>query len=287
MDKRMIQYILIALSLIIAIVGAYFGISLPVPPMPGPDINAQAVPTQSGPPGDFVSMSYGGTYQDAIAVSVPTANATADTGFKVNNLSVAQPFSIQDAGTAVIEGYNNGGISVYAATAVATGVPALKVNNAGLGKSLEVQDGGTTLLDLNNGGGVNITAPTAVATGVPGLTVNGQGVSNPFEVRVDATPRFYVEDDGDVYGEVVKYASSGVQLVCGSQTITDTANVSHGLTTPSYAVCSLAATQTGDATTCSAAISGSTVTVKVRNSALTPAANSSGIAVGWCVIGTP
>jgi hypothetical protein len=287
MDKRTIQYILTAAALIIAIVGAYFGISLPVPPMPGPDINAQAVPTQSGPPGDFVSMSYGGTYQDAIAVSVPTANATADTALYINDLSVAKPFSVAEASTPVLDVGAGGGVSMYAATAVATGVPGLKVNSAGLGKLLEVQDGGTNIVEAFNGGGAKITAPTAVATGVPGLVVDGVGVSNPFEVRINATPAFTVQDNGDVKGEVLHYASANNDIVCGSQTITDTANVTHGLTTPAYAFCSMAATITGDAATCSAAISGSTVTVKVRNTALTPAANSTGIAVGWCVIGTP
>lgn len=210
----------------------------------GPQFGSRAVPTQPGPPGDFVSMSYGGTFQDAVAIVAPTANATGDPALYINNKSVAQPFQIADNGTDLIEGFDGGGVAVAAPTAVGTAVPAFRVDSAGL--------------------------------------------SNIFEVRDAATPVFSVLNGGNVTGKVLRYATAGTQIVCGSQTITDTATAVHGLTTPVYVMCNIAtASPVGDSTSCFGSISSSTVTVKVRNSALTPAANAAGIAVQWCVIGTP
>lgn len=183
-------------------------------------------------------------------------------------------------------GSSYGNVVVSAPTAIGTATPAAYINSAGVSKILEVEDGGTVLMDVQNGGGVNVVAPTAVATSVPGLTVNGLGVSNPLEVRINATPVFAVRDAGTFQG-VIKYGTAGQQLVCGTTVITDNANVSHGLTTPTFALCGLNAASTGDAHSCTAQVSGANATVRVYQTAATPTANSTGVSVNWCVIGTP
>jgi hypothetical protein len=166
----------------------------------GSPFAARSVPVLPAPPGDSVSKTYGGTFDDAVAIVAPTANATADTALYVNNLSVAQPFVVAQAGT----------------------------------------------------------------------------------------PVFSVGSTGAVSGKALSYDTTGSKIVCGSQTITDTATAVHGLTTPVYAWCNLPLTSPdGDAVACFSSISSSTVTVKVRDSALTPAANSAGVVVQWCVLGTP
>lgn len=129
---------------------------------------------------------------------------------------------------------------------------------------------------------------TSFGTATPQLLVQNGGSGVSVEVRNgSATPVFKVGSTGGVTGQVLKYSTAGTQIVCGTQTITDTANVVHGLTTPIYGLCALNQTLTGDAFACNATVSGITVTVKVRNTAATPTANSAGASVNWCVIGTP
>lgn len=250
--KREIQYMLIGLAFIVALVGSYFGVSLPAPPVPAPavgeaggGVDIQSVPTGApGPPGDFVSKSYGGQFDDAVWLAVPTANATGDAGLLINNQSVAQPFVVQDAGTPVIEAFNGGGVHVYAPTAVASDVPAMYVDSGG-------------------------------------------GLSNLFEVRDSATPVFAVRDGGQFEG-VVKYGTAGQQLVCGTTAITGTGTASHGLTTPSYCMATLKDDFGADGGFVSCAISGSTVTLKQWKINSTPTAGSeTDVNVAWCVIGTP
>lgn len=84
------------------------------------------------------------------------------------------------------------------------------------------------------------------------------------------------------------YASAGKQIICGTDTISDTATVTHGLTTPTYALCGLGedpGTSAGDVAACSTAISGATVTVKGWQDDFSAAANTASI--DWCVVGTP
>lgn len=88
-------------------------------------------------------------------------------------------------------------------------------------------------------------------------------------------------------GGTIMLASSAYKTVWGSDTITATLAVTHGLTTPLYAFCTLGADPTnGEESHCSVAISSSTVTVKVWKEDL-PAAGDSGILVYWSVVGTP
>jgi len=134
---------------------------------------------------------------------------------------------------------------------------------------------------------VDIAAPTYQVTDEPALIVDTAGLGSILEVRDAATPVFVIEDGGDITGSVLRYATAGTQIVCSSQTVTDTASAVHGLTTPLYAIASLGEAATGDAQSVTAAISGTTVTLNVYQSALTPTANSAGAVVEWCVIGTP
>ena len=175
-------------------------------------------------------------------------------------------------------------------TAVATGTAVAVINNTGTLPTaiFDVQDSGTSQLKVLDDGGVQVAAPTAVGTAVPALQVDSSGgLSNLLEVRDSATPVFQVHDGGNVTGLVLRYATAGTQIICGTETITDNTTASHGLTTPLYATCTLAQDPTGDAQSCSTDISGSTVTVKVWQSAATPAANTAGASTTWCVIGTP
>lgn len=95
---------------------------------------------------------------------------------------------------------------------------------------------------------------------------------------------------GTVTAPVVGYATTGKRQFCATNTITDTAtytSLTTAVTTPLFAWCSLGAI-TADANDCGAEFGQtSNVTVTIKNSAVTPAANAAGAAVTWCVLGTP
>ena len=104
--------------------------------------------------------------------------------------------------------------------------------------------------------------------------------------------RFPVEPTADYiyvlpsYSGTVMLAAAAHQTVFGSNTITGTLAVTHGLTTPAYVFCALAADSSATGQSCSTVISGSTVTVKVwKPDGIT--AGSAGLAINWMVVGTP
>ena len=76
------------------------------------------------------------------------------------------------------------------------------------------------------------------------------------------------------------------KYVLGTNTITGTLTVSHGLTTPEAVFCSLVQDAEANAATCSATISGSTVVVKTWK-ADGATAGSVGKLVSWLVAGQP
>lgn len=84
------------------------------------------------------------------------------------------------------------------------------------------------------------------------------------------------------------FASDGNQIVYGSDTVTTTATASHGLTTVTWALCSLgedAGTGAGAAATCTVTVSGNTVTLSTfQDDAVT---STVGAVVNWLVIGAP
>lgn len=93
--------------------------------------------------------------------------------------------------------------------------------------------------------------------------------------------------NGNITGKVLQYATPGSKQVCSTQTITGTGVIATGLATPQYVNMSLAQDTTGDGNRLSYTNSAATVTVKVWNSALTPAAATTPVSVSWCAIGVP
>jgi|WetSurMetagenome_2_1015567.scaffolds.fasta_scaffold20352_4 hypothetical protein len=74
----------------------------------------------------------------------------------------------------------------------------------------------------------------------------------------------------------------------GSNVITGTLGISHGVTTPQTAFCTMGADPVNDEEDrCTVTISGATVTVKVWKEASTPTAGDSGVLVYWQVAGQP
>jgi hypothetical protein len=133
-----------------------------------------------------------------------------------------------------------------------------------------------------------------------GLTVDG-GVTNigggsPGTAAGDND--LYVTADLEVDGTLVlatgrfplQYASSGQSAIATSQDITGTATVAHGLTTVTWAVCTLGEDPTsggGDSAHVSVAVSGNVVTVKAWQDDFVTAATEADTTTHCLVIGTP
>lgn len=83
----------------------------------------------------------------------------------------------------------------------------------------------------------------------------------------------------------VLLGASGHKLIFGSNTITGTLAVTHGLTTPLYALCTLRADTSATLHSCTVAIAGAAVTVKTWKTV--GVAGDAGAAVDWMVVGTP
>ena len=193
---------------------------------------------------------------------------------------------------------------VHILTTGGTATPGLMVNQRGTGKIFELKDNGTPVFAVNDGGGIIassiltqgavitnlvVSAPTAVGTATPAAVINNAGVSNLLEVRDSSTPVFTVGQAGAVTGLVLQYATSGQRQFCATNTITDTASYTSSTTavaTPVFTWCTLADI-TGDANNCAATHGVGIITVTIKNSAATPAANAAGASVTWCVVGTP
>jgi hypothetical protein len=87
----------------------------------------------------------------------------------------------------------------------------------------------------------------------------------------------------------VGYASSGQQLVYGTDTITGTATPAHGLTTVTFCLCSLGSDpddDAGDAAMCTTAVSSNVCTLKTWQDDFVTAATEADIPVHWLVVGT-
>ena len=88
----------------------------------------------------------------------------------------------------------------------------------------------------------------------------------------------------------LEYTSSGKELVWGVGSITGTGTASHGLTTVTFAVCTLGEDPTsgsGDAAMCTASVSGNVVTLKTWQDDFVTAATEGTVVVHWLVVGTP
>ena len=89
---------------------------------------------------------------------------------------------------------------------------------------------------------------------------------------------------------VIGHDTSGEQFIYGTESITGTAEVAHGLTTVTYALCTMAEDPTvgaGEGATCSLTISTNTVTVKVWQDDNVTAATETEVDVNYFIIGTP
>jgi hypothetical protein len=247
------------------------------------------------------------TVNNQLAVSAPTAIATANPALLVSSAGLSQIASFRDGSTELLGIRNGGSVVISAPTAQATAVPGLIVDSSGKNVAAEVRIASTPMWYVNSSGGwyaggngysdgrltlANVglvSAPTAVATATPAWVVDSLAVSNPFEVRAASTPVFAVQADGDVVGNVLSYGTAGETAVAATASITTTGTVDHGLSTVTWAVCTLAQDaddDAGDTASISVSISTNVVTVKAWQDDAT-AATDTDVDVNCLIIGTP
>jgi len=257
--------------------------------------------------GGAYTGSQGQTINNWSAVSAPTAIATATPAFVVSSAGVSQIASFRDGTTELLGIRNGGSVIVSAPTAQATAVPAFIADSAGKPNVIEARVAATPMWYVNSSGGwyaggngysdgrltlANVgmvAAPTSVATATPAWVVDSAAVSNPFEVRAASTPVFAVQKDGDVVGKVLGFGTAGEVAVAATASFTTTGTVAHGLTTVTWAVCTLAQDaddDAGDTASISVSISTNVVTVKAWQDNAT-AATDTDVDVNCLVIGTP
>lgn len=127
-------------------------------------------------------------------------------------------------------------------------------------------------------------------TAQPVLRADQRGTGKVAEFMDSGTPVLSLLDGGAVRGKVLAFPTPNLQANCKTNTITDTASYTATVTaigTPVYTWCSMNAI-TGDAAGCAATFGQTAnITITVRDSAATPAANAAGAAVTWCVVGSP
>lgn len=86
------------------------------------------------------------------------------------------------------------------------------------------------------------------------------------------------------------YATGGSQLVYGSDAITGTATAAHGLTTVTFANCTLGEDPeagAGDGAMCTVSISSNVVTLDVWQDDFVTAATETDVVIHWLVVGVP
>lgn len=134
-----------------------------------------------------------------------------------------------------------------------------------------------------------IAAPTALATATPVLYVNSAGAHNLVVVAKNATPVWSIRNSGAVVGLVEQSNQSGVKCVYGTQTVTGTGTIAHGLSTPVAVQLTLAQDVTVDSASLSYTNAAAVVTAKVWQIPVTPAAIAAATPaiVAYRVCGTP
>jgi hypothetical protein len=225
----------------------------------------------------------GDSYDLRLTVVDPTADRTATFP---NETGAVMMSSLATNGTDVansVTGASNG--LVFEGSAADGYETTLSVTNPTADQSVVFANGsGTVMLSS-----LATNAPD-VANAVIGVS-NGLlfegATANEFETTV--TPTDPTADRTltlpDVTGTVM-VSGTAAKTIFGSNTITGTLSVTHGLTTPLYAFCVLGADSVANAASCSTLISGGTVTVKVwKADGATEA--STAVKVDWMVVGTP
>lgn len=307
MESR-VWRVLVVVALVLALAAGLFGVLLP---------KAAVVP-QFGPVGETGSRSFA-TYLSSLTVGGTTVlegNTTvsgtlelADAVDLADDLVVAGDLAVDgdgvitgtlglDGGRAMVTGLVTNGVGI---TNSVTGASNGLVFEGATADAYEItltaadaasSDKSITLPDVQ---GEVMVSPGYDAAG--GWFAAGQDFKYEGSTANEHEAMFRAPGDpaaDAIYslptysGYVAMNSADNVKLVWGSSVVTGTATLTHGLTTPLYAFCSMGADPVdNEEDRCTVLISGATVTAKVWKEATSPTAGDSGVIVYWVVAGTP
>jgi hypothetical protein len=128
-------------------------------------------------------------------------------------------------------------------------------------------------------------APVQVELGDPALAFDASNTTHLTNLDVAGSVTY---GTSDLYP--LGYDTDGYQLVYGSDDVTGNKAVGHGLTTVTWAVCSLAEDPTsgaGDGAYCTVLAASNVVTVTVWQDDFVTEATEEDVAVNWLVVGQP
>lgn len=211
-------------------------------------------------------------------------------------------------GTETIRLDGQGSARIAVPTQVGTATPGLVIQAGANSNAFEIRNAGATpVFQVGAGGaivasqiltqaasleGLTVSQPTAATTATPAALIDSLAAgTNLLEIRDAATPVFTIRNGGAVSGLVLQYGTAGQRLYCNvtsafTTSVAITSSTS-AIATPVAALCSLAADATGDAYNCTAANATGTITLKVWGNQATPVANTTPVAVNYCILGTP
>lgn len=243
---------------------------------------------------DIGPVDFGTTNFDAISVDDVTASDDVSVG---DDLTVSGDLSV---GNGTPNTTLNGEDAYIEGTFEVDG--ALNLDGAvDMDSTLDVAG------NVSDGGGTFTIADDVLIDGAADanqLTVQGYTTqTNSLLVleQSDGTDKVTVANTGntDIAGTLqygannlypVGYASSGQQLVYGTDSITGTATAAHGLTTVTFALCTLGEDPTsgaGEAAYCTVSVSGNAVTLKAWQDDFVTEATETDVAIQWIVVGAP
>ena len=261
LTERQKTLLVSALLTLFVVVGAIFGYEVKTAPLPKPtqetEIGAQ-------------SLQNTGIKCGASADPCVVSNWGRDINVYSDEQSTSK-FSVDGA---------TGDTTVAGALAVTGAVSASSITNSG-GQA--------------NSNYFSVSAPTAVASATPAVRINSLGANNDLlVVEKNSTPVFKVGNSGalTISGAVsVSGAINGVKCVNGTQNVIGSATAipatltAAGIATPSFVQASLGTDATGDGVYVTNTRGSGVVTFKIWNSALTPAAATTVVAVDYTVCG--
>ncbi|MFH0938252.1 MAG: hypothetical protein V1899_03090 [Planctomycetota bacterium] len=187
-----------------------------------------------------------------------TAIPAVATATPIPAVATATPMNNLPNATAVVAGSITGNTGVFTTSVSIAGTPVIAFNTPQPTYAY--------------------TAPTVIAN------INTLAVST--SVSVQGTPVFWATAIPAV-ATATPQISGGLYQVCGTNTITGTGTIVHGLATPSYVTAGLANDPTADGASVTWTNATAVVTLKVwASEPITITAATTPVAVDWCAIGT-
>ena len=189
--------------------------------------------------------------------------------------------------------HNASDLTLYNASATPVVVIDGAAGDVDLAGTLTVPSLVTTTTDLTLTGDLAVGDDATITGDLLANTATITGAISAADLT--ASDDLVVGDDATITGTLtfgannlypLGFGTDGYQIVLGSSTVTTTAVITHGLTTPLYGFCTMSGSLTDDEEQkCSLGISGADVTVYVWKEDGT--AGNSGVDVFWQVFGTP